>query len=203
MRSSRKDIAAQPWIRAALKLRHGFRPHPSFEFGDKVRIWREELQQYSGPYTFHGYGNEKPAWIMTDKMQPFRTAQSDWSLLLNLRDPTTFLREETGLKCSALMTKSTIPVKSLRKLRKETWLLHTTTEIANKQFLVRSNQSCVHHVRSFSTLLRRNFMKWRCSFVHHSGSPRQRRSQVRTDYGRRNWKADQASNLQICSRVCS
>ena len=62
MRIERKEmetITAQRRIKAALKYRHVLYSHPSFKFGNKVRIWREELGRYTVPYTMHGYDNEK------------------------------------------------------------------------------------------------------------------------------------------------
>ena len=77
MRLARKEmetITAQRRIKAALKYRHVLHPHPCFKFGDKFRVWREELGRYTGPYRVHGYDNEKTVWLMTDKICPFSTS---------------------------------------------------------------------------------------------------------------------------------
>ena len=62
MRIPRKEmetITAQRRMKSALKYRHKIRPFPSFQFGDKVRIWREDEKKFVGPYVVHGYDNEK------------------------------------------------------------------------------------------------------------------------------------------------
>ena len=77
MRAARREmetITAQRRISAALKHRHDLRPFPVYKFGDKVRIWREELNRFAGPYTVHGYDNEKTVYVMTDKIRPFSTS---------------------------------------------------------------------------------------------------------------------------------
>ncbi len=77
MRIARKEmetITAQRRISLALKHRHGLKPNPPFQFGDKVRIWREDLNRFVGPYTVHGYDNEKTVYVMTDKIRPFSTS---------------------------------------------------------------------------------------------------------------------------------
>ncbi len=75
MRTARQEMetrTVQRRIRLALKHKHGFRPHPAFKFGDKFKIWREELQKFTGPHTVHGYDNEKTFWVMTDTIRPFQ-----------------------------------------------------------------------------------------------------------------------------------
>ena len=73
-RKEMETITAQRRIAQALKHRHGMRPHPPYQFGDQVRIWREELKRFTGPFTVHGYDNEKTVWVMTDKIRPFSTS---------------------------------------------------------------------------------------------------------------------------------
>ena len=70
-----ENIAAQRRVSSALKLRHSFRSHPFFKFGDKVRIWREEQNEFVGPYTVHAYGNEKTVYVMTDEIRPFSVSK--------------------------------------------------------------------------------------------------------------------------------
>ena len=77
MRTARQEmeiITAQPRMRLALKHKHGLRTHLVFKFGDKVRIWREELQKFTGPHIVHAYDNEKTVWVMTDTTRPFSTS---------------------------------------------------------------------------------------------------------------------------------
>lgn len=64
---------AQRRISEALKTRHGMKPHPSYQFGDKVRIWREDLNCFAGPYTVQRYDNEGSVCVRTDKIRPFST----------------------------------------------------------------------------------------------------------------------------------
>ena len=69
MRTARKEkekIAAQRKISSALKHPNGLRPNPAFQFGDKVRIWREDQKRFVDLYTVHGYDNEKTVYIVTD-----------------------------------------------------------------------------------------------------------------------------------------
>ena len=77
MRKAREEmetITAQRRIKAALKHRHGLRNPPSFKFGDKARIWREDLNRFTGPFTVHAYDNERTVYVMTDKIRPFSTS---------------------------------------------------------------------------------------------------------------------------------
>ena len=62
MRVARKEMettTAQRRIESALKYRHKIRPFPSFQFGDKVRIWREDEKKFVCSYVVHAYDNEK------------------------------------------------------------------------------------------------------------------------------------------------
>lgn len=65
MRTAQKEmetIAANRLIQAA---------QPSSFF----RVWwQEELNRYTGPYTVHGYDNEKTVYVKTDKIRPFSTS---------------------------------------------------------------------------------------------------------------------------------
>jgi len=72
-RTEMETITAQRRIEEARKHRNWEKPHPAFQFGDKVRIWRENDKQFVGPYTVHGYDNEKTVYVMTDRIRPFST----------------------------------------------------------------------------------------------------------------------------------
>ncbi len=58
-----ETITAQRRVSTALKHRTGLQPVPSYEFGDKVRIWREETERYEGPFIVHSYDNRKTVYV--------------------------------------------------------------------------------------------------------------------------------------------
>lgn len=58
-----ETITAQRRISTALKHRHQQKPFPPFQFGDQVRIWREDLNRLAGTYTVLGYDNEKTSIV--------------------------------------------------------------------------------------------------------------------------------------------
>ena len=74
-RQEMETIKAQRRVASALKHRHSLRPHSFFKFGDKVRICREEKNEFAVPYTGHTYDNEKTAYVMTDKIRPFSASK--------------------------------------------------------------------------------------------------------------------------------
>lgn len=69
-----KNITAHFRVQPALKHRHYLRPHLPFQFGDKVRIRRVELNRFTRPFTAHGYDNEKTVYLMTEKIRLFSTS---------------------------------------------------------------------------------------------------------------------------------
>ena len=78
MRIARKEmetITAQRRIKSALKYRHKIHPFPSFQFGVKVRVWREDEKKFVGPYVVHGYDNEKTVYVMKDKIRLFSASK--------------------------------------------------------------------------------------------------------------------------------
>ena len=71
-----ETITAQRRVSAALKHRHFLRTYPVFKFGDKVRIWREDHNKFVGPFTVHGYDDEKTIYVTTDKIRPFSVSKA-------------------------------------------------------------------------------------------------------------------------------
>ncbi len=74
-RQEMEKITTQRRVAAALKHRAGALPHPMYEFGDRVRVWREKPQKCEGPYPVHSCDNRKRFFVhIGDRIIPFSTS---------------------------------------------------------------------------------------------------------------------------------
>ncbi len=76
METARKEmetITAQRRVAMTLKHRTGF-DHPKYEFGDQVRVYREGTKRFKGPYTVHGYDNNRTVEVkINNEIVPLST----------------------------------------------------------------------------------------------------------------------------------
>ncbi len=71
-RREMETITAPRRLATALKHRAGSGSQPSYDFGDKVRVWREDTQKYEA--TLNSYGTWKPVFVhICNKSVPFAT----------------------------------------------------------------------------------------------------------------------------------
>ena len=79
MEVARKEmvtITAQRRVSQALKHRGPMAPKHPYEFGEKVRVYRETSKEFEGPFTVHSYDNRKTVYVDTGterspRIQPF------------------------------------------------------------------------------------------------------------------------------------